>query len=898
MNFSKNPSIDLLLCDACRGDGVIGLMPCLRCRGMGAGAMVEGRFLFWGRPLSVFAVRFQRAKSWLHRFEALGALLFFLGFLVWFAVSYASYRLLWLSLLSLAFLVYRVQAAEDKRRDIEPKADAGKFYVPGRQAPKSWKEVRRLPRRRRACLAEVFSTGALRAVEESVLLAERRKSGAVALEHLFAALLSVPDVRGVFLRAGVSPKELQSRVSSLMKAGVPGRMPHPSADFFAALVHACQIASAARARRAGAADLLIATVRQSERVQEILYDRAIDADKLENVVAWIRVRERLRDERRRIGRAAAYRSRYGLDRAMTAVATPFLNAYSQDLTLAAKYGYLFSCVARDKEIEEILRLVAGGRSTVLLVGDAGVGKMSIVEGIAERMVGGEASSALKDKRLVQLSTSALLAGTTVSGAQERLMRMMAEIRRAKNVTLFINNVHDLAAGAGAEGLDVSETLSEYARAGDVSMFLTTTHEGFRGHIAGSELASAAVRLDIAEMSPNQAVQVLESRAGYLEYKQKVFFSYDALTACVRFATQFFHDNPLPESALDLLTEAGSLVGAKKGGQTPLVSAEDVASIVAERTGIPTASVSSEESKKLLALETAMHERIVGQDEAVSLLANALRRARAAIRSTKRPIAAFLFVGPTGVGKTELAKTIAEVYFGGEERMIRLDMSEFQDKASIYRLIGEPGRQGTGLLAEAVRERPFSLVLLDELEKADADVLNLFLQVFDDGRLTDSVGRVIDFTNTIIIATSNAGTRFIQEELRGGRPLDAIRDELVRGELQKSYRPELLNRFDGIVLFRPLEAGEIREVARRMLARVGRDLEARGAELRVEEAALDDLAKDGFDLEFGARPMRRAIQDRIENAIAQLILEGKLGRRDTVVIGARGAVRVERRIPNP
>jgi len=353
-----------------------------------------------------------------------------------------------------------------------------------------------------------------------------------------------------------------------------------------------------------------------------------------------------------------------------------------------------------------------------------------------------------------------------------------------------------------------------------------------------------------------------------------------------------HDQNLPESALAIMTETASFVHNTKGVNT-LVEGEDVASIVSQKTGIPTTSITDDESTKLMKLEEDMHKQVIGQDEAVSLVANALRRARAEVRSQKRPIANFLFLGPTGVGKTELAKTIARTYFGGEERMIRIDMSEYQDKSGIYRLIGQPGQQGTGILTEAVRQNPFSLLLLDEMEKADPDVLNLFLQVFDDGRLTDSVGRVIDFTNTIIIATSNAGTAFVQQQIAAGIPLEDIRQTLIHGELKQYYRPEFLNRFDGIVLFRSLSRDETKQIASLMLGRVKKDIEAKGMSFVVEEAALEALVEVGYDPEFGARPMRRAIQDKVENQLAELILSKKLNRRDRLVLGEGAIIRVER-----
>jgi ATP-dependent Clp protease ATP-binding subunit ClpA len=339
-----------------------------------------------------------------------------------------------------------------------------------------------------------------------------------------------------------------------------------------------------------------------------------------------------------------------------------------------------------------------------------------------------------------------------------------------------------------------------------------------------------------------------------------------------------------------MTEAASLVRNKKGAHG-LVSAEDIATIVAEKTKIPVTTVSSDESSKLLQLETAMHERVVGQNEAVELVANALRRARAQVRAENRPIANFLFLGPTGVGKTELAKTIAEVYFGGEERIVRLDMSEYQDRASIYRLIGAPHEKGTGILTEAVRRNPFALVLLDELEKADKDVLNIFLQVMDDGRLTDSTGQMVDFTNVILIATSNAGTSYVSEQLHKGLGIDVIKDRLLHGELKEYFRPEFLNRFDGIVLFKPLALEDIEKIVVLMIKHIAKDLDAKGIELVATKEAVEFFATSGFDPDFGARPLRRVLEEKVENKLAELILSGKIGRRSVVTIGEEGEMSV-------
>ena len=302
-------------------------------------------------------------------------------------------------------------------------------------------------------------------------------------------------------------------------------------------------------------------------------------------------------------------------------------------------------------------------------------------------------------------------------------------------------------------------------------------------------------------------------------------------------------------------------------------------------------VGQEEGKKLLNLEERMHERIIGQEEAVKAVASALRRARVELRSKDRPIANFLFLGPTGVGKTELAKTTAEVYFGSENNMLRFDMSEYQDKASVYRLIGASGEGG--LLTEAVRQNPFALLLLDELEKAHPDILNLFLQVMDDGRLTDGAGRTIDFTNVILISTSNAGTQYIQDEVAAGTELTVIREYLMNTELKQVYRPEFLNRFDGVMVFKPLSPEDVVAIAYLLINKVAQRLEAKGIAFRASDEAVHELAKKGYDPKFGARPLRRVIQDTVDNAIADQLLQGNVGRRDTLVLAEGGVITVEK-----
>jgi ATP-dependent Clp protease ATP-binding subunit ClpC len=885
--------------------------------GQKMGRMIRGLWLYFNKPVSGYHIQLRRMRVWLYRFEILGAVVFAVGMLVLFARQALNYSLdelqdpsfwfdaklstnsapvfFWLSMVSFSFILYRKIHSQKKIHVVEQKdyKETGPEPDITEQVDIDWSSITKVPRKKRKNIAKTFTDESFTVLEDAYLVAQKNNNTGISPIHIFYALLGNPKVRGVFIRLGIPVKGLRAKIAEALPKKKDAVEPKFSESAIQVIFYSYENAYQAHQEFVGVTEILLATVRQSEALQEVLYDLEVDGQKLANVVEWVRVRERMRSRYKKFSRAASHVSKHGMDRAMTAVATPFLNNYSKDLTLAAKYGYLTQCVAREKEIREIYRVIEGGRSSIVLVGEHGVGKKSIVEGIVQRMIVGDVPKRLFDKRMVQLSTTALLAGTTTSGAQQRLLQMMHEIRKAKNIILFINNIQDLVSvneAGGSEGLDVSESLAEFM-GGNILVFATSTLDGYNRHINNSSLGTKLSRIDIGEMDENQTIQVLQTKAGEVEYKQKVFFSYDSLSQSANLSAQYLHDQTLPESALGIMSEAASYTHNAKGDNA-MVSADDVAGVVADKTGIPMTSISEDESNKLLRLEEEMHKKVVGQEEAVKLVANALRRARAQIRSTNRPIANFLFLGPTGVGKTELTKTIAQVYFGGEKRMIRIDMSEFQDKSGIYRLIGQPGQKGSGILTEAVRQQPFSLVLLDEMEKADPDILNLFLQVFDDGRLTDSIGRVIDFTNTIIIATSNAGTSFVQEQISAGVPLEDIRQTLIRGELKKYYRPEFLNRFDGIVLFKSLQRDEIKQIASIMLKRVEKDLESKGVSLRVEETALEALAEAGFDPEFGARPMRRAIQEKIEDKLAELVLGGSLKRRDTVVLGVGAEIWVE------
>lgn len=891
----------ILSCPACGGKGVLNFHRCKNCRGLGFGRFRDTDFFYWGEEIDEYGIGLRRGRRILTATQILLALFFVIGgwgLFFWrvysldlwtsvFELSYwisggDHYRILfWLGSLALFFIFYLISNYRPKEETVR------RFPEEEEKTPDyQWEYILKLPKKKKVDISLAFSHSAKKIIEDAHATAADFGDKKIELTHLFYSLLSLSEVAMVFVRLELPVKTIKNKISAILLRKNEKSDPILSDEVKKVLFSAYDKAGVARMDKVGPTELLSAVMDLSFPLQDFISQMGVEKEKMDNVIEWARLREKIRQRYFRLRRSASFRSKHGIDRAMTAVATPFLNGFSEDLTLMAKYGHHTPCVARDREIKEMFGIIESGRQSVILVGDHGVGKMTMISGMADRMIEDHVPSRLKDKRLVQLSVSSLLAGTTVAGARDRILRLMEEVRRAGNVILFINGIHNLigAEESGEKGLDLSETLAEYMNTGNFLVLATATPDGYNRLVLNTALSKSFAKVEISEMDEDQTIKVLESRIGSIEYHQNVFFTYSALEETAKLTRRFWHDGKLPESAINVATEAAAFTKNKKG-QNTFVTSEEVAHIISQKTGIPTSSISDEESVKLLRLEQEMHRMVVGQDEAVALVANALRRARADIRAGNRPIANFLFLGPTGVGKTELAKTIAKVYFGGEERMIRADMSEYQDSSAVYRLIGNPGKQGTGFLTEAVRQKPFSLVLLDELEKADNNLLNIFLQVFDDGRLTDSVGRVIDFTNTIIIATSNAGTSWLQDRLRDGAPLEQIRRELIEKQLKEFYRPEFLNRFDGIVLFKPLTQEEIKEVAKIMLSRMTASLAAKGVEFVFSEDALSALSEIGYDPEFGARPMRRVIQDKVENGLAELIIGKRLGRGAVVKLNS-------------
>lgn len=922
MLFEKKENLNILICPSCKGYGLHGFSTCKMCNGHSVGFFQRNQWLSWSYPLNRYNLALFSAKKLWNKIRKITLVVLWLNSWLWsFFLIYRAglinelffspYNLLWLSdypnikmaiflfwlgLFILLFFWYRIVVEKKKYGQVEKFNYSKKFEDIGDLFVNEWEDIKKIKNSHKININYSFTSEAIFALAEAYKFADKINCAQFKLDHLFYALLSFAPVSNVFIRLGVPSSTLRNSLGNLLKETsiiqTNESMPAVSIDVWQAIFDAYEEAYLAHQNFVGVPELLSACINHSEILKELLYNMDVDGDKLNNVIKWERIKERLYrqySEQKRIG---SHRSKYGMDKAMTAVATPYLNRFSEDMTRLAQLSVYDFCVARDKETEEMFRIVEGGSASIILTGAHGVGKRSIVEGLAQRMVAEDVPIRLQDKRLVRLNVAELLSGINPAGAIQRLIMIMNEIARARNVILFIHNIHELVGVSAGEGssLDVAGTLADYLKSGRFLTIATTTVNDYAKYISDSPLSNVFTKIDVDEMDENQAIQVVESKVALYEHKQKVFFSYDAIEQAVKLSSRFLHESYLPGSAIEVVSESAVYTKNTKGINT-LVSAEEVAKVISDKTGVPVTTVTMDESNKLLKLEQEMHLRVIGQDEAVDLIASALRRARVEIRSKNRPIANFLFLGPTGVGKTELAKTIAEIYFGGEDRMIRLDMSEYQDKTSIYRLIGSLNEKGTGILTEAVRRQPFALLLLDEIEKADPDILNLFLQVMDDGRLTDSVGRVVDFTNIIIIATSNAGTGYVQEQMRSGVASEIIKEHLLHGELKSYFRPEFLNRFDGIVLFKALTMDNIKQIAKLMLNRVISDLEHKSIQLIVDDEALDYLASIGYDPEFGARPMRRVLQERVENKLAEMILSGEIKRRDRVVLGSGSSLTV-------
>ena len=572
--------------------------------------------------------------------------------------------------------------------------------------------------------------------------------------------------------------------------------------------------------------------------------------------------------------------------------TRVLDQYSRDLTLLAASGSFDPVIGRDEEIRRSIQILSRrSKNNPVLIGEPGVGKTAVAEGIAAYIAGSDAPDSMAGKRLVALDLPALLAGTKYRGDfEERVKAVLKDVKKAGDVILFIDEMHTMIGAGSAEGaIDAANILKPALGRGEVQIIGATTPEEYRRHIEkDAALERRFQPVKIAEPSRSDSLKMLGAVRQSLEKHHGVKISDAALTAAVDLSARYINDRFLPDKAIDLADEAAAHIRVSGGG---LVTAEDIAGIVSMWTGIPVANLSADETKRLCNMESILHRRVIGQNEAVTAVSRAIRRGRVGLSDPDRPIGSFLFLGPTGVGKTELCRALAEAVFGESDAMIRLDMSEYMEKHAVSKLIGSPpgyvGYEDGGQLTERVRRKPWSVVLFDEIEKAHEDVWSILLQIMDDGRLTDSAGRVVSFRNTIIVMTSNVGAKSISDgrPRMGFTPDGGDEAQLMRArineELRRTFKPEFLNRIDETIVFRRLSRAEIRSIAERMLLTVAERFKALGMTLSVPDQVVDFLAERGYDEKYGARPLRRAIRSMIEDKAAELMLTDSLGRGDTV-----------------
>ena len=631
--------------------------------------------------------------------------------------------------------------------------------------------------------------------------------------------------------------------------------------------------------------------------------------------------------------------------------TPTLEQFGRDLTDIAKQGKIDPVIGRQKEIERVIQILSRRtKNNPCLIGEPGVGKTAIAEGLALKIASGEVPELLKDKRIISLDLTSMVAGTKYRGDfEERIKSAIEEVSKAEDVILFIDEVHTLIGAGSAEGaVDAANILKPALARGEMQVIGATTLEEYRKNIEkDSALERRFQPVVVGEPSQEEAIEILRGLRDKYEAHHKVKITDEAIIAAVKMSVRYIGDRFLPDKAIDLVDEAASKVRLRaytpsdeikeleeklrhiseekqsavnnqdferaaslrdeeKEAQSKLaelknewqkkntethgeVTPDEIATVVSDWTHIPVVQLTQEESQRLLNMEDELHRRIVGQDTAVSAVAKAIRRGRVGLKDPNRPTGSFIFLGPTGVGKTELCKTLAQTLFGDENAMIRLDMSEYMEKHNTSRLVGSPpgyvGYDEGGQLTEKIRRKPYSVVLFDEIEKAHPDVFNMLLQILDDGVLTDSQGRKVDFKNSIVIMTSNVGAKLISNS--GGKSLGFSGDEsggvmsqatiknAVMGELKKCFRPEFLNRVDDIIVFEQLDKESIKEIARRLLSKLSSRVGEMGIELQFDETAVEKIADEGFDPVYGARPLKRAIQSEIEDKLSEEMLEGKI-----------------------
>ena len=778
---------------------------------------------------------------------------------------------------------------------------------------------------------------------------------AVGTEHLLLGLVIEQEgIAGILLRErGLTAEIVRQEIEALTGYGSnrkeidPYLMPYsPRAK--KVVVAATEEAKRLKIPQVGTEHLLLGLLQEEVLATKIMRDNHIELEELMKTIY----------EKIGIQPSKARSTKGQVSGGSTKDKTPTLDSLSRDLTALARQGKLDPVIGRNEEVRRMIQVISRRtKNNPVLVGEPGVGKTAIVEGLAQRMVNGEVPEEIASKRLMMLDMGALVAGTKYRGEfEERMKKIIEEIYTQQDVILFIDELHTLIGAGGAEGaIDASNILKPALARGELQVIGATTLDEYQKYIEkDAALERRFASIHVEEPTAEDSIQILKGLRKHYEAHHHVEITDEAIQAAVQLSVRYITSRRLPDKAIDLMDETAAKARldvttkvspivlleeeilqfeqlknqaiqhqnfdeaakfrkkelAKRAKLEKLVEKleaspqtdyiasigeGDIAEVVSQWTGIPLQQMEKKESERLINLESVLHKRVIGQSEAVSAVARSIRRARSGLKDPRRPIGSFLFLGPTGVGKTELAKTLAEAMFGEQDALVRIDMSEYMEKHSVSRLVGSPpgyvGFDEGGQLTEKIRQRPYAVILLDEIEKAHPDVFNILLQVLDDGHLTDSKGRKVDFRNTVIIMTSNLGAVALREEKSVGFGAKTVQqnhdamEKRIREELKNSFRPELLNRIDETIVFHKLQKEELRQIVGIMAKEITSRLQELNITVKITSAVLDVLAEEGFDPEYGARPIRRAIQKKIEDPLSEALLSGEIRFGQQVTIGA-------------
>ncbi|MGH1723602.1 ATP-dependent Clp protease ATP-binding subunit [Enterococcus durans] len=819
-------------------------------------------------------------------------------------------------------------------------------------------------------MEELFTERAQQVLEIAQKEAKKFKHQSVSSEHILLALVLEPNgIAGKVLReVGLNETDIYEEIEHLIGYGMVNS--YPQGVFLPYSPRMKQIFALANSEVKKMGSQKVGT---EHILSSLLKDESIMAARIMiNLgISLTKVRQSLKQKMglKNDTRNGGLRRRNPQEKRQMVKGTPTLDSLARDLTQLAKEGKLDPVVGRSREVKRLIQILSRRtKNNPVLVGEPGVGKTAIAEGLAQKIILGEVPEEMQEKRLMMLDMGSLVAGTKYRGEfEDRMKKVIDEIYNDGQVILFIDELHTLIGAGGAEGaIDASNILKPALARGELQTIGATTLDEYQKYIEkDSALERRFARIQVDEPTPEEAEEILRGLRSRYEEHHNVEITDEAVRSAVNLSVRYITSRQLPDKAIDLIDESAAKVRLDQtddlsksamvkleidtfvkekeraiqkqdfetaaqfrrqekamrkkldkllmleekheNGYANRVTEEDVATVVSEWTGVPLQQLEKKESQRLLELEALLHERVVGQDEAVKAVSRAIRRARSGLKDPNRPIGSFMFLGPTGVGKTELAKALSEVMFGDENSLIRVDMSEFMEKYSTSRLIGSPpgyvGYDEGGQLTEKIRQKPYSVILLDEVEKAHPDVFNLLLQVLDDGHLTDSKGRKVDFRNTIMIMTSNIGATQIREEKNVGfNAQDITKDhkamqKRILEELKKTFRPEFLNRIDETVVFHSLSKEEIHAIVEIMSRAIVKRLKDQDIQVKITPAAVDVIGKAGFDPEYGARPIRRALQKEVEDRLSEALLGGEIHLGDQVTVGAsKGKITLNVRLP--